>query len=120
MAYDYGLSDDSVYLFGAVDEANGILYVYKEVRTNNRSVEELAKMFFENTTDIPVGGWICPPIIDPKSAPKRDYDKKSLADHFLEYGISFKPGHISLDARIYRLNTYLETGRIRIMDCSSV
>lgn len=117
VAYDYGLSDDSVYLFGAIDEINGILYIYKEVRTNDRNVEELAKLFFENTRDIPVGGWVCPPIIDPKSAPKRDYDKKTLADHFLDYGISFKPGHISLDARIYRLNTYFETGKIRIMDC---
>lgn len=117
VAADYGLSDDFVYLFGAVDEKENILYIYKEVRTNNRSVEELAKIFHQETGDIPVGAWICSPILDPKSAPKRDYDKKSLADHFIDYGIYFKPGHINVDARIYRLNTYLESGKIRIMDC---
>jgi len=113
-AYDYGLSDDSVFLFAAVDMKAGIIHVYKEIRTNNRSVEDLAKLFFEGSADIPVGGWICPPIIDPKSGPKRDYEKKTLADHFLDYGIVFMPGQISVDARVYRLNTYLECGKIRI------
>lgn len=117
VAFDYGLSDDAVYLFGAIDERNNLLYIYKEARDNNRSVEDLSKIFFQETKDIPVGGWVCPPIIDPKSGPKRDYDKKSLSDHFLEYGINFIPGHINMDARIYRLNTYFETGRIKIMDC---
>mgnify|MGYP000916285593 FL=1 len=116
VAFDYGLADDAVYLFGAVDERQNLLYIYKEVRNSNRSVEELSQIFFQETKDIPVGGYICSPIIDPKSGPKRDYDKKSLSDHFLEYGIAFKPGHVSMDARIYRLNTYFETKRIRIMD----
>lgn len=117
VAYDYGLSDDSVFLFGAVDEIHSVVHIYKEIRTNNRNIEELAKLFFEGTKDIPVGGWICPPIIDPRSGPKRDYEKKSLADHFLDYGINFQPGFINLDARIYRLNTYFECGKLRIHDC---
>lgn len=117
VAHDYGLSDDAIFLYGAVNEKDGILYIYKEIRTNDRNVEELARLFHENSKDVPVGGWICSPIIDPKSAPKRDYDKKTLADHYIDYGIYFKPGHISLDARIYRLNTYLETGKLKIMDC---
>ncbi len=39
---------------------------------------------------------------------------KSLADQFLDYGISFKAGQISVDARIYRLNTYIESGKLKI------
>lgn len=116
IAFDYGLSDDSVYLFGAVDPIKGNLFIYKEVRTNNRSVKELAQLYFDNIKDIPSGGLAFAPIIDPKSAAKRDYDKKSLGDHFLEYGIAFEPGYINVDARIYRLNTYLESGNLFIMD----
>ena len=115
MAFDYGLSDDAVYILGAVDEKEGILYIYDECRTNDNNIEVLANMFFEFTKHIPVGGWITAPIIDPKSGPKRDYDKKSLSDHFLDYGIGFKPGFVNVDARIFRLNTYFETGRIKIM-----
>jgi phage terminase large subunit len=117
MAYDYGLSDDSVFLYGAIDEEHNLLYIYKEIRINNKNVEELARLFNENAKDIPVGGWARPPIIDPKSGVKRDYDKKTLIDHFLDYGISFTPGAISIDARIYRLTTYIDCGKIRIMDC---
>lgn len=115
LAFDYGLSDDAVYILGAVDEKEGILYIYDECRTSDNNIETLAKLFFEFTEHIPVGGWICSPIIDPKSGPKRDYDKKSLSDHFLDYGISFIPGYINVDARIFRLNTYFETGKIKIM-----
>jgi phage terminase large subunit len=114
VAFDYGLSDDAVFLAGAVDLEHGILYIYDESRSNDNNIETLSRIFFEFTADIPVGGWICPPIIDPKSGPKRDYDKKSLSDHFLDYGISFIPGFINVDARIFRLNTYFESGKLKI------
>lgn len=115
VAFDYGLADDAVYIAGAVDIEKGILYIYDECRSNDNNIETLSSLFFEFTKDIPVGGWICPPIIDPKSGPKRDYDKKSLSDHFLDYGISFIPGFVNVDARIFRTNTYFEAGRLKIM-----
>lgn len=115
VSFDYGLSDDAVYIAGAVDEVKGELIIYDESRSNDNNIETLSKLFYEFTADIPVGGWICPPIIDPKSGPKRDYDKKSLSDHFLDYGISFIPGFVNVDARIFRLNTYIESGKLKIM-----
>lgn len=115
VAFDYGLADDAVFIAGAVDMEKGILYIYDENRSNDNNIETLARIFLDFTKDIPVGGWICPPIIDPKSGPKRDYDKRSLADHFLDYGISFIPGFVNVDARIFRLNTYFESGKIKIM-----
>lgn len=115
VAFDYGLSDDAVYIFGAVDEQAGILYIYKEVVMHDLNIEKLAARFKEETADIPIGGWITQPIIDPKSN-KRDFNQKDLASHFAEFGIIFKNGHIGLDARILRLNTYFEARRILIMD----
>lgn len=117
IAFDYGLVDDAVFLFAAVDEKEGIVYIYKEVRVNNRNIEELAALFKKESADIPLGGMITAPIIDPKSGPKRDYEKKTLSDHFLDFGIAFKPGYVNVDARIFRLNTYLEAGKLKIMDC---
>lgn len=117
VAFDYGLADNACFLFGAIDETNNLLYFYKEIYTKDRNVEELAKLFYKGTEDIPLGGWVCAPIIDPKSGPKRDYNKKTLADNFLDYGISFMPGAVNREARVFRLNTYLESGRVRIMDC---
>lgn len=115
VSFDYGLTDDAVFIAGAVDEKRGKLVIYDECRSNENNIETLAKLFHEFTRDIPLGGWICAPIIDPKSGPKRDYNKKSLAEHFLDFGIAFQPGFVNVDARIFRLNTYFESGKIEIM-----
>lgn len=116
LACDYGLADDFVYLLGAVDEEQGIVYIYNEFVTNNKNMDHLAKAFNEFTAHVPTGMWVTQPIMDPKSGAKRDYDKKTLYSHFEDYGIYFKPGHVSLDARIIRTNTYMESGRLKIMD----
>lgn len=116
LAADYGLADDFVYLLGAIDEQNGILHIYKELSTNNRNIEELSRIFFEFTDHIPVGMWYTQPLLDPKSGAKRDYDKKDLFTHFQDFGIYFQPGHISVDARVFRLNTYIEADKLRIHD----
>lgn len=121
IAFDYGLSDDAVFIFGAIDEIKGIVYIYKEIRVNNKNVEELARIFKDGIKDIPIGGLIAAPLIDPKSALKRDYDKKTLADHFRDQGIIFQPGAINVDARVFRLNTYLESGKLKIFrSCSGL
>lgn len=117
VAADYGLADDFVYLCGAIDEREGILYIYREVRVNNKDIEALAKLYFDATDDIPMGGLYTAPILDPKSGAKRDYNKKSLYDHFLDYGIAFQPGHVNVAARVFRTNTYFQSGKLRIMDC---
>lgn len=116
VSHDYGLSDDAVLLLAAVDEKRGKLIIYDEVRTANQSVEELSGMFLTAMKDIPHGMMYTQPLIDPKSGVKRDYDKKTLIDHYEEYGLYFKPGHINLEARIMRLNTYFETDRIEIFE----
>ena len=117
IAFDYGLADDAVYLFGAIDPKDGVLYMYKEVRCNDMNIDSLAALYFSNTKDIPSGGLVCQPIMDPKSGSKRDYNKDTLQNLFLQKGISFKLGYINIDARILRLNTYIESGRLKIMDC---
>ena len=116
-AFDYGLSDKSGMLWAAINEDKGTLVVYHEEYINNRNVEELAQIVKDNSKDVPEGGWIRPHIIDPKSGVKRDYNKVSLIDHFLEYGVSYTPGQISVDARVFKLNTMFEQDRIEIMDC---
>ncbi len=116
-AFDYGLADDAVFQWGAIDEEEGLLYIYREDRTSNRDVNELARIFKDHAKDIPAGAWICAPIIDPKSGPKRGYDKRSLMDLFVDEGVVFQLGYVNVDARILRLNTYLGSGRMRIMDC---
>lgn len=116
-ANDYGLSDRTGLLWAAIDEKRDKLIVYREWSENNRNLAEIAAAVKEGSKDVPDGGWIRPFIIDPKSGPKRDYNKKSLIDHFLEYDIVYTPGQISVDARVFKLNTMFEQDKIEIMDC---
>ena len=116
-AFDYGLSDKCGMLWAAIDEERNKIVVYREVYVNNRNIEELAAIVKENSADVPEGGWIHPHIIDPKSGAKRDYNKKSLIDHFLAYNVLYTPGQVSVDARVFKLNTMFEQDRIEIMDC---
>lgn len=115
VACDYGLSDKFAYVACAIDPATGIVYAYRNDTTTNKNIEELSHRYFEFTSDIPQGGMYTAPLLDPKSGAKRDYNKKTLYDHFLDYGIYFQPGHVQLDARIFRVNTYFESGRLKIM-----
>lgn len=116
-AFDYGLSDMSGMLWAAIDEERSKLVVYREHYVNNRNVAELAGIVKEKSSDVPEGGWLRPHLIDPKSGGKRDYNKKSLIDHFLEYDVLYTPGQISVDARVFKLNTMFEQDKIEIMDC---
>jgi hypothetical protein len=116
VAADYGLSDDFVYLCAAIDQDHGKVVFYREDRTNNKNIHDLAQIYFRATADIPQGGLYTTPILDPKSGSKRDYNKKTLFDHFLDEGIAFQPGHINVDARVFRVNTYLESDRVEIFE----
>lgn len=116
IAFDYGIADDAVFVFAAVDEKSGLVYIYKCLHATNRDISALSKMYHTGAADIPDGGLYTAPIIDPKSGPKRDPDLVRLADKFLDYGINFQPGVIDVDTRIMVLNTYFEKGRIKIFD----
>lgn len=115
IAHDYGLKDKATFVFGGVDQTLGILTIYKVIETEDDSIQELANKFKEAVKDISFGQLYTTPIIDPKSN-KRDYDKKDLITHYQEYGITFQPGHINVEARVYRLNDYIEQGRLKIWD----
>lgn len=114
VACDYGLADKFAYLAVAIDPETGTAYAYKNDTTTDKNIEQLSQRYYDFTSDIPQGGMYTAPLLDPKSGAKRDYNKKTLYDHFLDYGIYFQPGHVQLDARIFRVNTYLESGRLKI------
>jgi hypothetical protein len=116
VAHDYGLMDEATFVYAAIDTKRNKLILYKCDHTNNAPLKDLVKLFRIGTADIAFGQLYTTPIIDPKNN-KRDYDKKDLISHYQDYGISFKPGHVNVDARIIRLNDYIESGQLEIWDC---
>ena len=116
IAHDYGLMDEATFVYAAVDVKRNKLIVYRVDHTNNAPLKDLAKLFNQGAKDINFGPLYTTPIIDPKNN-KRDYNKKDLISHYQDYGITFKPGHVNVEARIMRLNDYFEAGTIEIWDC---
>lgn len=116
IAHDYGLMDEATFVYAAVDKKRNKLIIYKVDHTNNAPLKDLAAMFKEGSKDISFGQMYTTPIIDPKNN-KRDYNKKDLISHYQDYGITFKPGHVNVEARIVRLNDYIESGCVEIWDC---
>ena len=116
IAHDYGLMDEATFVYAAVDVDRNKLVVYKVDHTNNAPLSKLASIFREGSKDIAFGQMYTTPIIDPKNN-KRDYNKKDLISHYQDYGITFKPGYINVDARVIRLNDYIESGHLEIWDC---
>lgn len=116
VAHDYGLMDEATFVYAAVDKKRNKLIVYRVDHTNNAPLKTLSDLFKEGTKDISFGQMYTTPIIDPKNN-KRDYDKKDLISHYQDYGITFKPGHVNVEARIIRLNDYIESGNLEIWDC---
>lgn len=116
IAHDYGLMDEATFVYAAVDKKRNKLIVYRVDHTNNAPLKDLVALFQKGAKDINFGQLYTTPIIDPKNN-KRDYNKKDLISHYQDYGITFKPGHVNVDARIVRLNDYIEAGCLEIWDC---
>lgn len=114
IAFDYGLADPARFVYVAIDDRTGIAYAYRNDHTDNKNVKELAQLYRKGSADIPEGGLYTSPLIDPKSGFKRDFNKNTLANLMLEEGIYFQPGAVNVDARVIRMNTYLEAGKLKI------
>lgn len=116
VSHDYGLMDEATFVYAMVDQVRNKLIVYRVDHTNNAALKDLAKLFHKGYDDINIGQLYTTPIIDPKNN-RRDYNKKDLISHYQDYGITFKPGHVNVEARVVRLNDYIEMGCLEIWDC---
>lgn len=115
LAHDYGLSDPAGILLTYIDPTSNHLVIYKEYKEQNMNIRELATQIKKIALFVPQGAWLMPFIIDPKTGPKRDYQKQSLIDLYAQHGIHFKPASTpAVEPGIYKLNTYFEDDRILI------
>lgn len=122
LAHDYGLSDPAGILLAYVDPTTRQLIVYKEYKQQNNHITDLASHIKRIANFAPQGSWLRPFIIDPKSGPKRDYNKQSLIDLYAEHGIHFQPASTpTVEPGIYKLNSYFEDDRILISpECTNL
>lgn len=113
-AMDYGIRDETAFIFGAIDSENGILYIIDEIYKNNMNVKALAGLYYEHSYNYTVNPYKLP-VMDGRSINKRnDLDLRTIGDLFKDEGIWFEPAQMALDARMSRLNELVESGKIKI------
>ncbi len=118
IAHDPGISDPSAFVVAAVDDRNGIVYIYRDLQYKDLGVTELyEKWCREVTFDMSMSQLYTQPILDPKIHGRRQVtDLQTYDQMWAQHGVFFQPGHISVEDRIFRLITYAKSGRLKIMD----
>lgn len=110
---DFGLRDATVMLMVAVDHINGVAYVYDEHYESNKDVKYHAKKMLGMMDQIPTG-LLRQPVGDPAGKRKTANERRSLFDHYAEYGIYFKPGFNRIEDGIMKVFTYLSLGKLKV------
>lgn len=118
IAHDPGLVDPSAFVNAAVDDKEGIVYIYRDLQYKDMDVSQLYERWQKEIAfDITASQLYTQPIMDGKMHGRRMFtDKKTLDGMWAELGVFFQPGDISVKDRIWRMNTYFTTGRVKIMD----
>lgn len=113
-AGDFGLVDDTVLLLGAIDPASGTVYLYDEYVANKFAVPHHAREMKKRMDHIPQGG-LMKLMGDPSGARRGIADRRSIFDHYMEYGIFFQKADNRIDAGIMKVYSYLEMGKLKVL-----
>lgn len=118
IGWDYGIRDATAIIFGAVDQENGILYIFKEVYVNNMNYEDIGKEYKKVYPDaVPQGTLYRPAVMDGKSINKRnDFNLMTIGDMFASIGIYLEPAQMNVESRMLKVNTMIENGTLKIFD----
>lgn len=118
IAMDYGINDNTHFVFGAIDPDNKICYIYDELVISDANVKTIVEAYRKKLKHLPLGALLSTPVMDQRSMSKRQsFDvKKTLGDLFLDEGILFDPAQMDIDSRVLRTNTLLELGQLKIFN----
>lgn len=123
LAHDPGIVDASAWVIIAIDDKEGIVYVYRDLQYHDLSVDELYEHYMrEIAWDLRPTQLYTQPIMDPKFYGRRNItDKQTYDKMWAQKGIFFQPGHVNVDDRVFRLDNYVKSGRLKIMNnCSNL
>lgn len=118
IAMDYGINDNTHFLFGALDNKNKVCYIYDELVISDANVRTISELYKKKLFSIPSGALFSTPVMDQRSRDKRQSldVKKTLGDLFEDENLIFDPAQMDLNSRILRTNTLIELGQLKIFN----
>jgi hypothetical protein len=115
---DYGINDNTHFVFLMIDTEKKMIVAYDEIQTNHKTIQELAGLYKEKRDKIP-REFLNTPVMDGRSINKTadtlSGNFRTIGQMFSDCGCYFKPAQMNLDARIMRLNTFIENGQFYIV-----
>ena len=119
ISMDPGLVDPTAIVNAAIDDTLGIVYIYRDHQYQDMGVAELHERWIKEVVyDMDMSELYTQPIMDGKMHGRRMFtDKQTLDQMWAQHGVYFQPGHIPIEDRLWRMNTYFEQGKVKIMDC---
>lgn len=118
IAMDYGINDNTHFLFGALDNKNKVCYIYDELVINDANIKTISNAYKKKLATIPSGALFSTPVMDQRSRDKRQSIdvKKTLGDLFEDENLIFDPAQMDLNSRILRTSTLMELGQLKIFN----
>lgn len=111
---DFGINDPTTLLLVAVDPVDGMAYLYDEYVRNRVAVPTHAVAMKEKMSHLPYGG-LQKLVGDPSGKKRNINDKKSIFDHYAEYGIYYREGDNRIETGIMKVYGYLDLKRLKIL-----
>lgn len=120
VGYDYGLSHNSHFVYGALDlegqvKGHPAIFFYSELVVNQMNIKEIAAAYKQhNRHALPADMLWTTPRMDPTSyvAPDKAHTKKTTGTLLREAGAFFLPGERDLDFGILHMNTFIEERKV--------
>lgn len=111
---DFGIQDPTTLLQVAIDPVDGTAYLYDEYVRNRVAVPTHAIAMKERMAHLPYG--VLQKIVGDPSGKKRNInDRKSIFDHYAEYGIYYREGDNRIEAGIMKVHGYFEMRKLKIL-----
>lgn len=107
IGYDYGLANESAFVFLTFNFKTKKLHAYDELVIVNMDVKEITTEYRKKLSTIPKGKLLLMPAMDGMSYGKRQADKRTIGEMFEELGIYFDPVQEGTDVRTFQLNTLI-------------
>ena len=111
---DFGINDPTTLLLAAINPVDGMVYVYSEYVKNRLAVPTHAATMKRRMAHLGHGS-LQKLVGDPSGKRKNINDKKSIFDHYAEYGIYYKEGDNRIDAGIMKVFGYLDMGKLKVL-----
>jgi len=116
IAMDFGIRDQTFFVFLAIDPDNRIAYVYDSMHITDSSIHTIAQKYREKLTNFPVNSLLKTPVMDQRSRRRRtEFDvQKTIGHLFEDEGLLFDDAQMNVEARITRTGTLFTRGQLKI------